>query len=110
MIFNKILLFFSDYCGAFPVSAQAVIAAYKTELFTVNTGRVYYRSTTSPSILALFSYPNILPISPTYAFIATWDNVAAYISSASGTVSFQIFLATDGTSTYVIQSRQKFLD
>jgi hypothetical protein len=95
---------FSGYCGGFPALGQAVIAAFKTDLFaSISAGRVYYRSTTSPSILALFSYPNILPISPTYAFIATWDNVVpCCTSSASSTVSFQIVLATDGTSTYVI--------
>ena len=87
--------------------SQYLIAPFKHDLTTVNTGNIYYRLISDAQSLnqiglEISSLKNGVNFMPTNAFIVTWDTVPSFLSAIfSGYVSFQIILSTDGLNSFL---------
>ena len=88
----------------FPIQNIPMIAAFWDDIDTSKGGNIYYKQITSTSTLTLISNDiNQSSFRASWAFIATWDRVAAFYSEFIGLRnSFQLILATDGKLFFII--------
>lgn len=93
--FNTALSAFS--AQAFPTSGlnKKMIAPFWTDINTGNGGRLWYRTTTSFSILQLGTntisnvFSNFATFSATWMMVVTWEEVAAYGCSNTSIITCQ---------------------
>ena len=87
---NGIISFNSRYNVRTPLSlpllgSQMIIAPYWADVDLRGTGRVFYRQTTDPSLLARATseiraaFPGFLVLTMRNLLIATWDRVGYYL-------------------------------
>ncbi|XP_061173563.1 fibropellin-1-like [Saccostrea echinata] len=104
----------------FPINGtHKIIAPFWTDIDTTEGGKLWYRTTTdyntmgqgTRKICSLF--PNIGTFLATWMMIMTWDNVAMYQCSSSGSIScqqrntFQLVLITDGVHSFAVFNYHK---
>ena len=93
----------------FPLAARTpLIAPYWADVNTKNGGKIWYRQSTSQRDLdtataqiRAFQSPKYADFRATWAFIATWDNVAFYGATDEGKkrrCTFQATLAVDAST------------
>ena len=108
---NGVLLFGSNFTHfqpqPFPFTSSPLIAVFWEDFDPRKGGSIYYRQTTQRDILdqitvVIATVSPELQFQPNLAFIATWDGVAAFDAELYGhTNTFQVFLATDGSYSFV---------
>lgn len=70
-----------------------MIAPFWTDINTLKGGFLWYRTTTDFSILQQGTnkirtvFPSLDTFSATWMMVVTWEEVAAHVCSASGTIS-----------------------
>ncbi|XP_069802885.1 sushi, nidogen and EGF-like domain-containing protein 1 [Dendropsophus ebraccatus] len=91
------------------VDGNPFLAPFWADINTNIAGNIYYRQSTDSTLLSqattdIRSYFSLPSFSATWLFIATWDGVAYYGSSAtSSTVNtFQAVLCSDGSLTFIM--------
>nr|XP_022329841.1 sushi, nidogen and EGF-like domain-containing protein 1 [Crassostrea virginica] len=105
---------------AFPISgSHKIIAPFWTDIDTRQGGYLYYRTTTQSAILQRGTnkirslFPNIFHFSASWMMVVTWEDVAAYGCSPSGTITcqqwntFQLVLITNGIQSFVVFNYNK---
>ena len=77
--------FYSSSVHSFPLSGTVkIIAPYWADVDTTGTGKIFYRQSTDPSLLASASneikaaYSLLQNVVITHLFIVTWDAVGYY--------------------------------
>ena len=85
IILGSVLTFDSSTPRSFPLrESEKIIAPYWADVDTSETGNIYYRQTTDPSLLARATseiraaVPTSQNVTITNLLIATWDRVGYY--------------------------------
>ncbi|XP_041425681.1 sushi, nidogen and EGF-like domain-containing protein 1 [Xenopus laevis] len=110
---NKgLLTFTASYCvyatADFPIKGSVpFIAPFWADLYNVLSGDIYYRQSNDSTLLAnvtkdINKYFPEVTFSAKWVFITTWDKVPRFPGAASQANTFQVVLATDGTSSFVL--------
>nr|XP_034326973.1 uncharacterized protein LOC105329357 isoform X6 [Crassostrea gigas] len=105
---------------AFPINgSHKMIAPFWTDISTSLGGFLWYRSTTDFSILQLgtniirSAFPSFVTFSANWMMVVTWEEVAAYGCSDTGTITcqqrntFQLVLITNGVHSFVVFNYNK---
>ncbi|XP_062582966.1 sushi, nidogen and EGF-like domain-containing protein 1, partial [Saccostrea cucullata] len=102
----------------FPIDgSHRIIAPFWTDIDTRKGGRLWYRTTTDRTILQRGTnnintlFPNIVTFTATWMMIITWEDVAAYGCSTSGSCqqwnTFQLVLINNGVNSFVVYDYNK---
>ncbi|XP_008940449.1 PREDICTED: sushi, nidogen and EGF-like domain-containing protein 1 [Merops nubicus] len=92
----------------FPLAdGSPFVTPFWADVNNVMGGDVFYRQTTDPALLARVTedinryFPEV-PYAATWAFVATWDNVAYYGSESNKGNTFQAALTTNTETSFII--------
>ena len=100
---------------AFPISgSHKIIAPFWTDIDTRKGGFLYYRTTTQSAILQRGTnkirtlFPNIINFSASWMMVVTWEDVAAYGCSPSGTITcLQVYICSGRTEFRILKEKLK---
>ena len=89
------------------IFSPPIICPFWDDINVISGGSIYYRQDLNQSIIERLrrelssEYPQAELFLPSLVFIATWDRVAPFSTQiTSGMNTFQVTVATDGTSTF----------
>ncbi|XP_019353974.1 IgGFc-binding protein-like [Alligator mississippiensis] len=92
----------------FPLpDGRALVAPFWADVDVRVAGRVLYRQSRAPGILARATadvgaaFPH-LPFTAAWVFVATWDRVAFYGATVAKVSTFQVMLVSDGRLSFII--------
>ncbi|XP_025048165.1 sushi, nidogen and EGF-like domain-containing protein 1 [Alligator sinensis] len=92
----------------FPLpDGRALVAPFWADVDVRVAGRVLYRQSRAPGILARATadvgaaFPH-LPFTAAWVFVATWDRVAFYGATVAKVNTFQVMLVSDGQLSFII--------
>ena len=92
----------------FPLDNVITVAPFWADVDTRNGGNIYYREIIDQRILNLISqdiqraFSTFYNFRVAWAFVTTWDEVAAYRGSSRNNNTFQVVLATNGRYSFTI--------
>ncbi|XP_058052426.1 alpha-tectorin-like [Ahaetulla prasina] len=101
----------SEYTpNAFPLeNGIPFVAPFWSDVDNRVSGSIFSRQTEDPVLLSQFAadlsrYHNDISFTPTWMFIATWDEVGYYGSASDKVNTFQAILATDGRISFIMMN------
>jgi len=102
----------------FPLQSVIGVSPYWTDINTLTGGDVFYREVLDPNLLSQFAteirraFPSLYNFRPTWAYMSTWYQVAAYeygIQRPQFNNTFQAVVVTNGQYSFTIYNYENLM-